>query len=120
MTGEEISKRYMVPMEILREYESWDLCGAGKPGHREYDDRDLEWIGLVLTLYSVGFSPEETEFYMRLELGGAETGRQRIQMLEGRRKAALDELHRAEQQIRSLDCLRHEIAGDESGPEFRT
>ena len=41
-------------------------------------------------------------------------------MLEGWRKAALDELHRAEQQIRSLDCLRHEIAGDESGPEFRT
>ena len=30
MTMQEASKRYMIPIEILEEYESWGLCGAVK------------------------------------------------------------------------------------------
>lgn len=30
MTIQEASDRYKIPMEILREYESWGLCGAVK------------------------------------------------------------------------------------------
>ena len=28
MTIKEASERYNIPMEILREYEGWGLCGA--------------------------------------------------------------------------------------------
>ena len=30
MTMEEVSGRYNVPVKILKEYESWGLCGAVK------------------------------------------------------------------------------------------
>ena len=30
MTIQEASERYQIPMHILREYESWGLCGAVK------------------------------------------------------------------------------------------
>ena len=30
MTIHEASERYNIPIEILREYESWGLCGAVK------------------------------------------------------------------------------------------
>ena len=28
MTMEEASRRYHIPVEVLKEYESWGLCGA--------------------------------------------------------------------------------------------
>ena len=28
MTIDEASERYQIPMEVLKEYESWGLCGA--------------------------------------------------------------------------------------------
>lgn len=30
MTIDEASERYSIPLDILREYESWGLCGAVK------------------------------------------------------------------------------------------
>ena len=40
MTINEASERYNIPLEILREYESWGLCGAVKKvmGAWQYDD----------------------------------------------------------------------------------
>ena len=42
MTIQEASERYQIPMHILREYESWGLCGAVKKvmGNWQYDDTD--------------------------------------------------------------------------------
>ena len=47
MTIQEASERYQIPMHILREYESWGLCGAVKKvmGDWQYDDTDLERLG---------------------------------------------------------------------------
>ncbi|MDO4269066.1 MAG: MerR family transcriptional regulator, partial [Eubacteriales bacterium] len=44
MTMEEVSRRYLIPEEILREYESWGGCGAVRKvmGDWQYDDTDLE------------------------------------------------------------------------------
>ena len=43
MTIQEASERYQIPMNILREYESWGLCGAVKKvmGDWQYDDREI-------------------------------------------------------------------------------
>ena len=43
MTIQEASERYKIPLEILREYESWGLCGSVKKvmGMWQYDDQTL-------------------------------------------------------------------------------
>ena len=49
MTIEEASEKYNIPIEILKEYESWGLCKAVKKvmGEWQYDDQDL---GLCMIL----------------------------------------------------------------------
>lgn len=65
MTIKEASERYNIPMEILREYESWGLCGAVKKvmGSRQYDDTDLERLSLIMTLHDVGFATPEVKHW---------------------------------------------------------
>ena len=111
MTIQEASECYQIPMHILREYESWGLCGAVKKvmGDWQYDDTDLERLSTIMTLHDIGFTTAEVEVYMRLLLEGEPSGAQRLRMLEEKRSAALDEIHFRERQLQRLDYLRHEI-----------
>lgn len=111
MTIQEASQRYQIPMDLLREYESWGLCGAVKKvmGAWQYDDTDLERLSTIMTLHDIGFTIEEVEAYMRLLLEGEATSAQRLQMLEHKRSATLDEIHFKERQLQRLDDLRHQI-----------
>lgn len=111
MTIQEASERYHIPMHILREYESWGLCGAVKKvmGDWQYDDADLERLSTIMTLHDIGFSVEKVEAYMRLLLEGEYTAAQRLSMLEKKRSAVLEEIHFKERQLQRLDYLRHEI-----------
>ena len=117
MTIQEASERYQIPMHILREYESWGLCGAVRKvmGSWQYDDVDLERLSTILTLHDIGFSTEEVETYMRLLLEQSHTEERRLQMLEEKRGAALDEIHFRERQLQRLDYLRHEIRKSQGG-----
>ncbi len=111
MTKQEASERYQIPMHILSEYESWGLCGVVKEvmGVWQYDDTDLDRLCTIMTLHDLGFSIAETQRYMRLLLEQPHTEQQRLQMLEEKRAAALDEIHFKERQLQRLDYLRHEI-----------
>ena len=111
MTIQEASEHYQIPMHILREYESWGLCGAVKKvmGAWQYDDTDLERLSTIMTLHDIGFTTEEVETYMRLLLEKHNSCAQRLEMLEQKRSAALDEIHFKERQLQRLDYLRHEI-----------
>lgn len=117
MTIQEASKRYQIPMHILREYESWGLCGAVKKvvGDWQYDDTDLNRLSTIMTLHDIGFTSSEVEVYMRLLLDGKPSGTQRLRMLEEKRSAALDEIHFKERQLLRLDYLRHEIRKTQRG-----
>ena len=117
MTIQEASERYQIPMHILREYESWGLCGAVKKvmGAWQYDDTDLEQLSTIMTLHDIGFTTEEVEVYMRLLQEGAPSCAQRLRMLEEKRSAALDEIHFKEHQLQRLDYLRHEIRKTQGG-----
>ena len=117
MTIQEASERYHIPMHILRAYESWGLCGAAKKvmGRRQYDDTDFERLSTILTLHDIGFTTKEVELYMRLLLEQRHTEEQRLQMLEEKRSAALDEIHFRERQLQRLDYLRHEIRKTQGG-----
>ena len=55
------------------------------------------------------FTAEEVETYMRLLLEQPDSGRQRLRMMEEKRKATLDEIHFHERQLQRLDYLRHEL-----------
>ena len=111
MTIEEASERYNIPMEVLREYEGWGLCGSVKKvmGAWQYDDQDIERLSMILTLHDIGFSSNEVESYMRLLLEGDITSRQRLEMLNRKRSATLDEIHFREMQLERVDYLRHKI-----------
>ena len=111
VTISEASERYHIPMEILRQYESWGLCGAVKKvmGSWQYDDTDLENLSMIMTLHDIGFTARETETYMKLLLEGSSADGQRLRMLNEKRNAALDEIHFREKQLDRLDYLRHTI-----------
>ena len=111
MTMDEASRQYCIPIRILREYEGWGLCGAVKKvmGAWQYDDTDVERLSTIMTLHDIGFTVEEVETYMRLLLEGEHTAARRLNMLEKKRSAALEEIHFRERQIQRLDYLRHEI-----------
>ena len=119
MTIYEASERYNIPLEILREYESWGLCGAVKKvmgawqkkvmGAWQYDDTDLERLSLIMTLHDIGFVTEEIENYMKLLVEGEDSDVARLQMLNQKRSNMLDEIHFREKQLDRLNYLRYEI-----------
>ena len=95
MTIDEVSERYQIPIKILKEYESWGLCGEVKKLMESwrYDQTDIERLSLIMTLHDVGFTKEEVEKYMRLSLLGEETSAERMEMLRKKRNGTLDEIH---------------------------
>lgn len=111
MTIDEASRQYKIPIEILRKYENWGLCGAVKNvmGTWQYDDSDLEKLSLIMTLHDIGFDTEEIEIYMRLLLEHENSETERLRMLEEKRNKALDEIHFREKQLDRMDYLRYKI-----------
>lgn len=111
MTIDEASERYKIPIEVLKEYESWGLCGEVKKvmGDWQYDDRDLQRLSVIMTLHDTGFSNEEVETYMRLLLEGNSTEEERLRMLNKKRGTTLDEIHFKQKQLDRMDYLRYKI-----------
>ena len=111
MTMQEVSERYHIPMEVLRAYESWGLCGAVKTvlGAWQYDAQDLERLGVIMTLRDLAFTNEEIKMYMRLLLEGNSTEAELLRLLKEKRGRALDEIYFKETQLERLDYLRYEI-----------
>ena len=111
MTIQEASERYQIPMKLLKEYERWGLRGAKDKveGAWQYDDTDLERLSMVMTLCGIGFTAEEVERYMRLLLEGEGAELACLRMLDQKRAAVLEEIHRRERQLEQLDYLRYEL-----------
>lgn len=111
MTMQEASERYHIPVRLLKEYESWGLCTAVKKvmGAWQYDEQDIERLGLIMTLHDIGFTSSEVETYMRLTLEGDHTKQRRMAILNEMRGKTLDEIHFREKQIEYMDYLRYEM-----------
>lgn len=111
MTIDEASERYQIPIEILKEYESWNLCGSVKKvmGLWQYDDTDLERLSMIMTLHDIGFDKHEVEKYMKLLLSDEDTEEERLKILNEKRESELDEIHFKEIRLNRLDYLRFEI-----------
>ena len=111
MTINEASERYHIPVEVLKEYESWGLCDEVKKvmGVWQYDDQDIQRLSMIMTLHDVGFDNSEVESYMRLLLEGDSTEKERLDMLNKKRGSTLDELHFKQKQLDRVDYLRYKI-----------
>ena len=111
MTINEASERYNIPIEVLKEYESWGLCDEVRRvmGLWQYDDRDIQRLSMIMTLHDVGFDNSEVESYMRLLLEGDSTEKERLDMLNKKRGVTLDELHFKQKQLDRVDYLRYKI-----------
>lgn len=111
MTIDEVSSRYSIPLNVLREYERWEVCSTVKKvmGAWQYDDQDIERMSMIMTLHDIGFSNDEVKKYMRLLLAGKSTETQRLGMLNHRRSITLDEIHLKEMQLDRMDYLRYKI-----------
>ena len=55
MTINEASERYNIPIEVLKEYESWGLCDEVRRvmGVWQYDDRDIQRLSMIMTLHDI-------------------------------------------------------------------
>lgn len=111
MTRQEISERYRIPMDVLKEYERWGRHDTIEKAldKREYDDQDIEQLSMIMTLYGIGFETEEVKEYMYLLQKGELTETKRLFMLNKKRNEVLDEIHFKENQISQLDYLRYKI-----------
>ena len=114
MTIDEASERYKIPMEVLKEYESWGLCGEVKKimGTWQKYDRDMQRLSMIMTLHDIGFGNDEVECYMRLLLEGESTAEERLMMLSKKRGQSLDEIHFKQKQLDRMDYLRYKIRQD--------
>lgn len=110
MTIEEASDRYNIPVEVLREYESWGLCRKGeRKADGTYSEETLTQLSTLMTLHGIGFNSEQVERYMHLLSQGSTTAEERLEMLEEKRNGTLQELHQKQEQLDRVDYLRYEI-----------
>ncbi len=60
-------------------------------------------------LQEMGFSKAEAAYYLKLFSAGECSNPERLRILGEKRKAALDEIHRLESAIMSMDTMRNDI-----------
>ena len=111
MTIDEASRRYNIPLGILKEYERWGLCGEVKKvmGAWQYDEEDIRRLSMIMTLHDIGFDNTEIGTYMRLMLAGRNTDEERTRMIQLKRDETLDEIHFKQKCLDRLDYLKFKI-----------
>lgn len=111
MTLFEISEKYNIPPEIIKEYEQRFLCGKyeNTAGPHEYSDEDIENLSIIITLRDIGFSAEETDRYMRAKLSGKKDSSLFCLLCE-KRNSLLCQIHSMEDKLQRLDYLKYKLA----------
>lgn len=107
MRIKEVSKRFNVSITALRYYEKVGLFEDVNRvnGIREYEDKDIERLSLILTLKNIGLSNETILKYIELNEQGAHTKLERQKLL--------DSIHNQQKNIDSLDYLIYQLKDKE-------
>ncbi len=111
MTADEVRRCYQIPLKIIQEYEHWR---HGKIPLKceeavQYQDQDIAYLSIIVTLHDIGFQKSEVESYMQLLMKGADTQEKRLQILNEKRNETLQEIHKKEAQLDKLDYLRFQV-----------
>ena len=111
MTAAEVTALYNIPPALLKAYELWDLDGKNNiDGTRDYDEKDIKSLGAALSLYHCGFTVDELEVYMKYRNVGDSTASLRLKMLSELRHRILEDIHKKERQIATIDNVRSDIS----------
>lgn len=122
MKQSEVSQQYHIPVEVLKEYETWGLCDSVKivMGAWQYDDQDLERLGKIMALHDIGFENDEIKTYMQLNILKPDSQIEQLRFLEKKRGQKLNQIHLEEQKIERIDYLRQEIRkAERKGSKFK-
>lgn len=109
----EVSERFDVAMTTLRYYEQVGLFDDVKRinGVREYEDKDIERLSMILTLRNSGLSLESISQYIEMMKNGMKLPR--IHMLKKERQRLLHEIHLQQKNLDSLDRIIYQLKRDE-------
>jgi DNA-binding transcriptional MerR regulator len=102
-------ERTGLTLDTLRYYEREGLIGPVRRdpgGRRQYDEADLEWIGLVTCLRDAGLGIADLRRFTELLRGSAEPV-DRVTFLEQRRAELVERLQQTQ---RALDVLDGKIS----------
>lgn len=115
MTIKEVSEKYGVTQDTLRYYERVGMIPtvtrtAG--GIRDYQEKDLEWVGLAVCMRNAGLPVEAMIQYVKLSQMGDSTFGERLQLLKGQREILMEQKKQMQETIDRLDfkISRYEAA----------
>ncbi|MFC6323575.1 MerR family transcriptional regulator [Companilactobacillus baiquanensis] len=112
MNKQEVSKKYSIPIDVLSEYEKWNLCDSVKlvMGDWQYDDEDLDRLSMIMTLHDIGFDNDTIKEYMKtLVKEDKKANALLLTIIQKQRNLKLKKIHLLEKQIEKLDYLRNKI-----------
>lgn len=108
MKIKEVSEKFNISITALRYYEKIGLLDDVKRvnGVREYEDRDIRHLSVIITLKNVGLSNHSILGYIELSKQSDISNIEKIHILKEQRQKLLDEIHHNQ---KNLDCLDYLI-----------
>jgi len=93
--------------DTLRYYERDGLMlrpiARGGSGHRQYTERDIEWIRLITKLRSTGMPIRDVRRYADLVRAGAGNEADRLELLRAHRRVVLARLAEVQDHLGAID-----------------
>ena len=106
MTIQEAAQRSGLSAHTLRYYERIGLIhsvGRDSSGHRDYAERDLEWLAFLTKLRTTGMPIADMCRYAELTRAGGHTAGERREMLEQHRERVRSRIAELSQDLKALD-----------------
>ncbi|NZA37199.1 MerR family transcriptional regulator [Eubacterium callanderi] len=103
MTLQEARKRLGLSRDILEKYVSLGIIRKGSMPDN-YREEDFDRLGLVDILRGAGFTSEEIKIYFQFE-ETTNADEQQISMLKRQRRLLLDDIHKKQRILDSLDYM---------------
>lgn len=115
MTIKEVSEKYGITGDTLRYYERVGMIppvGRTQGGIRDYTDKDLSWIELVLCMRGAGLPIEAIIEYVKLTMLGDSTFKARLELLSEQRDELLEQKNKIDAMLERLNykIARYEVA----------
>lgn len=103
MTLQDAEKRSGLPYSVLERFVSLGIIRKSSMPD-EYQEKDFGRLGLADILLNAGFPAEDIQKYFQLEESG-DADEQQIGMLRKRRRLLLDDIHKNQRLLDSLDYM---------------
>lgn len=111
MTRQDMIERFGIPKTILSDYER----NVRKAHAEVYNDADLALLSQMVTLYEIGFTPQQAQAYLCAGTAQDDSNAIRLTLLNQKRRELLNTIHQQEEQLDKLDFLRYEIQKIKNG-----